>query len=257
MAALPFVLWLVVVVALGVSRPEGDVLLPAGSGAQPWVTYGMLLAGTLAGGVTVATQISGTATGRPGGRIRRHVSSVNGARFASPSASWTAEIAAAAGRSRRARYREPGQLALQVGHRDVADEQRQAATRPGGTALRNCCDGRVLDAGVDEPGVAAHRRRPTRRRPTRPPIGPPNRVPSSSPHTPAPTPAWLGRDVGRLADVGRAVRVAAMMHRVVHLDLVVLLQSGDGEQELLRAQPVVEGDDEQLCCCSGGGLGVA
>lgn len=65
-AAIPFVLWVVVVVALGVSRPEGDVLLPAGNGAQPWVTYGMLLAGALAGGVTLATQIAGTPTGRPG-----------------------------------------------------------------------------------------------------------------------------------------------------------------------------------------------
>jgi hypothetical protein len=53
-SALPFVLWLVTVVGLGTSRPEGDVLLPAGSGAQPWVTYGMLAGGTLAGGITLA-----------------------------------------------------------------------------------------------------------------------------------------------------------------------------------------------------------
>jgi hypothetical protein len=66
LAALPFVLWLIVVVGLGSSRPEGDVLLPAGKGAQPWVTYGMLLAGALAGGITLATQIGAPSTGRSG-----------------------------------------------------------------------------------------------------------------------------------------------------------------------------------------------
>jgi hypothetical protein len=55
-SALPFVLWLIAVVVLGTSRPEGDVLLPGGSGAQAWVTYGMLAAGALAGGVTMARQ---------------------------------------------------------------------------------------------------------------------------------------------------------------------------------------------------------
>jgi hypothetical protein len=65
-AAIPFVLWLIVVLALGVSRPEGDVLLPAGRGAQPWVTYGMLLAGALAGGVTIVRQLSVEPTARPG-----------------------------------------------------------------------------------------------------------------------------------------------------------------------------------------------
>ncbi len=57
-AAVPFLLWVVAIIVLGMSRPEGDVLLPAGKGAQPWVTYGMLLAGALAGGVTLATQLS-------------------------------------------------------------------------------------------------------------------------------------------------------------------------------------------------------
>lgn len=63
----PFVLWLVTVLLLGTSRPEGDVLLPAGSGAQPWVTYGMLAAGTVAGGVTVMTLTVGRPPARPGG----------------------------------------------------------------------------------------------------------------------------------------------------------------------------------------------
>jgi hypothetical protein len=53
-AALPFGLWLITVLVLASSRPEGDVLLPAGKGGQQAVTYGMLLAGALAGGVTIA-----------------------------------------------------------------------------------------------------------------------------------------------------------------------------------------------------------
>ncbi len=35
-------------------------------------------------------------------------------------------------------------------------------------------------------------------------------------------------------------------HGVVQLDVLARLQPGDGEQELLRPQPVLEGDDEQL-----------
>ena len=58
-AAVPFVLWLATILVLGMSRPEGDVLLPAGSGAQPWVTYGMLAGGTIAGGVTIMAQSLG------------------------------------------------------------------------------------------------------------------------------------------------------------------------------------------------------
>jgi hypothetical protein len=58
-AGVPFVLWLATILLLGMSRPEGDVLLPAGNGAQPWVTYGMLAAGTIAGGVTVMAQTLG------------------------------------------------------------------------------------------------------------------------------------------------------------------------------------------------------
>jgi Family of unknown function (DUF6113) len=58
-SGIPFLLWLITVVVLGTSRPEGDVLLPAGNGAQSWVTYGMLAAGTVAGGVTVMAQTLG------------------------------------------------------------------------------------------------------------------------------------------------------------------------------------------------------
>lgn len=58
-SGVPFLLWIITVLVLGMSRPEGDVLLPAGTGAQPWVTYGMLAAGTLAGGVTVMAQTMG------------------------------------------------------------------------------------------------------------------------------------------------------------------------------------------------------
>lgn len=53
-AALPFGLWLITVLVLASSRPEGDILLPGGKGGQQAVTYGMLLAGALAGGVTLA-----------------------------------------------------------------------------------------------------------------------------------------------------------------------------------------------------------
>jgi len=54
-SGVPFVLWLLAVLGLGTSRPEGDVLLPAGGGGQPWVTYGMMAAGALAGSITVVT----------------------------------------------------------------------------------------------------------------------------------------------------------------------------------------------------------
>jgi hypothetical protein len=53
-AALPFVLWLVVAFTFGVvARPEGDVLLPGGSAALEWTSYGVLLGGALAGTLTV------------------------------------------------------------------------------------------------------------------------------------------------------------------------------------------------------------
>lgn len=51
---LPFVFWLLAVIVVGVvPRPEGDVVLPGGSGALQWVSYGVLLGGALAGTVTV------------------------------------------------------------------------------------------------------------------------------------------------------------------------------------------------------------
>ncbi|HEV7204581.1 MAG TPA: hypothetical protein VGN18_08200 [Jatrophihabitans sp.] len=53
-AALPLVAWLVVIVVFGVvTRPEGDVILPGGSGAVHWVSYGVMLGGALAGTITV------------------------------------------------------------------------------------------------------------------------------------------------------------------------------------------------------------
>lgn len=52
-ALVPFLTWLVVVLIFGVlfPRPEGDVLLPGGS--LTWVSYGVLLGGTLAGTLTI------------------------------------------------------------------------------------------------------------------------------------------------------------------------------------------------------------
>ena len=81
---------------------------------------------------------------------------------------------------------------------------------------------------------------------TRPPIGPPNRVPMQQPPDAGAERASAGRDVGRLGDVRGAVGVATDDHRVVQLEIVVLLQPGRGQQELLRLERVVEGDDEQL-----------
>ena len=53
--AAPFVAWLAPIVLLALTvRPEGDVLIPGG-GADQWVYYGSLLAGGVAGLVTIAT----------------------------------------------------------------------------------------------------------------------------------------------------------------------------------------------------------
>jgi hypothetical protein len=50
---LPFLAWLAVVVAIGLTaRPEGDVVLPGGGGGVQWVSYGVLLGGAVAGTVT-------------------------------------------------------------------------------------------------------------------------------------------------------------------------------------------------------------
>ena len=52
-AVLPFVAWLVVVIAVGwFTRPEGDVVLPGGGGAE-WVGFAVTLGGALAGTITV------------------------------------------------------------------------------------------------------------------------------------------------------------------------------------------------------------
>jgi hypothetical protein len=54
----PFLSWLVTVIVVGVMpRPEGDVVLPGGSGLQ-WVSYGVLLGGALTG--TLTTVLSGS-----------------------------------------------------------------------------------------------------------------------------------------------------------------------------------------------------
>jgi hypothetical protein len=63
---LPFVFWLIVVVYIGVvTRPEGDVVLPGGGGAEELVAYGVLLGGALAGTVTVVLSTNARATTRP------------------------------------------------------------------------------------------------------------------------------------------------------------------------------------------------
>jgi hypothetical protein len=53
-ALAPFLAWLVVAVGFGVfGRPEGDVILPGAPSAIVYVTYAVLLGGTLIGTVTV------------------------------------------------------------------------------------------------------------------------------------------------------------------------------------------------------------
>ena len=52
-AALPLIVWIVVVVVLSLPRPEGDVLLPGGKGGQLAVSYGVVLTGVVAGMVTL------------------------------------------------------------------------------------------------------------------------------------------------------------------------------------------------------------
>lgn len=55
-AVLPFLTWLVVIIAFGVvARPEGDVILPGAPGKVEAVVYGVLLGGALAGTVSVVT----------------------------------------------------------------------------------------------------------------------------------------------------------------------------------------------------------
>ena len=53
-AVIPVALWLLTVLLLSLARPEGDVLLPGGSGAQQWVSYGLVLVGGTAGAITIA-----------------------------------------------------------------------------------------------------------------------------------------------------------------------------------------------------------
>ncbi|MGI8882264.1 MAG: DUF6113 family protein [Jatrophihabitans sp.] len=53
-AVLPFAAWVVVVLLLSQSRPEGDVLLPGGKTGLTYVSYGLLLAGFISGIATIA-----------------------------------------------------------------------------------------------------------------------------------------------------------------------------------------------------------
>jgi hypothetical protein len=53
-AATPLIVWIAVVVILSLPRAEGDVLLPGGKVGQIVVSYGVVLAGVLAGMVAIA-----------------------------------------------------------------------------------------------------------------------------------------------------------------------------------------------------------
>jgi hypothetical protein len=64
-AGAPFGAWLLVVVLFGVvTRPEGDVILPGSPSSVEFVTYGVLLGGTLAGTVTLVMLAPPPATRR-------------------------------------------------------------------------------------------------------------------------------------------------------------------------------------------------
>jgi hypothetical protein len=57
---LPFLSWLIVIGVIALMpRPEGDVILPAGSVGVQLVGYGVLLGGSMAGTITVV--VSGAA----------------------------------------------------------------------------------------------------------------------------------------------------------------------------------------------------
>lgn len=48
----PFVAWFVAIVVFGLTtRPEGDVVVPGGGGGLPWVGYGVVFGGLIAGAV--------------------------------------------------------------------------------------------------------------------------------------------------------------------------------------------------------------
>lgn len=71
-AAIPFATWVISVLFLSQSRPEGDVLLPGGKTGVTYVAYGLLLAGFLAGLATVSVLASrGTGPGRRQAPLRR------------------------------------------------------------------------------------------------------------------------------------------------------------------------------------------
>jgi hypothetical protein len=56
--AAPFVVWLVVVFAIGLTaRPEGDVILPGGGGAVQWNGYAVVFGGAVAGVLAVVLRI--------------------------------------------------------------------------------------------------------------------------------------------------------------------------------------------------------
>jgi hypothetical protein len=59
------VLWLLTVLLLSLPRPEGDVLIPGGSGTQEWVSYGLVLVGGTAGAITIALTARRSRSGRP------------------------------------------------------------------------------------------------------------------------------------------------------------------------------------------------
>ena len=188
-----------------------------------------------------AAELAGGASGRTAAEA------LNGSRLASASAFCTAATAAG-GRSVSTSVVSgsgPARVCRSA-QRHVADEQGQRGA-VGWHRVAQFRDRLVLDAGVDEAWRTARRRRPLAA-PTTRPTGPPSRVPSSRPQTPAPRAPRPGVMSVVSVTLRVAVGVAGDQHGVVQLEILLLLQPGRGQQELLRPQPVVEGDDDAACC---------
>ena len=67
--AAPFVVWLLVVFAVGLTtRPEGDVILPGGGGAVQWNGYAVVFGGAVAGVLTVVLRVPLRRRARASGR---------------------------------------------------------------------------------------------------------------------------------------------------------------------------------------------
>jgi hypothetical protein len=133
---------------------------------------------------------------------------------------------------------------LQIGERHVADEQSQPGS-PWRYRSPQFGDRAVLDAGVGQLRVqsAASGTRRADNQPTQ-------RTGKQRTQQQAPYGSTEGSprrgDIGRLGDPRTSVRIPIDDHGVMELQVAVLLQARRHQQEFLRLQGIVEGNDEQL-----------